>query len=82
MQVKELLDKEFLRAVADNLARGIKGTRTANDWQERDLAGFFDRLFAIERHVDKYRKSRDRRHFASIACNAMICWVLHDKLGR
>ena len=76
-----MLDPEFIKAMEDNMKTGIKDGRKANDWQDRDLAGFFDRLFAINRHVKRFRKTRDPVHLAAIADNALICFCLQRDKG-
>ena len=75
-----LLDMDFIMEMVEVFARGIKGGRTANDWKDRNMEGFHDRKAAIGRHIMKYDNTKERRHFVNIACNAMICWVLHKRL--
>ena len=69
-----LLDEDFLNAMVDNMRRGLKHGRKVNDWKERDENGVMDRQYAIARHYGKYQRTREPRHLAAIACNALICW--------
>jgi len=76
-----MLDPEFIKAMEDNMKAGIKDGRKEGDWKDRDLAGFFDRLFAIDRHLERFRKTRDPVHLAAIGCNANICFCLQRDKG-
>lgn len=77
-----LLNSGFLRAMNENMNGGNqKESREPNDWKELGMSGFYGRLFAIERHLKAYRKTRELRHLAAIGCNAMICFWLQKNKG-
>ena len=66
-----LLDPKFLKAMADNMAEGIKGDRKADDWKELDWKDPEVRRQykdALLRHV------LEDENWAAVACNAMFLW--------
>lgn len=69
-----LLDSEFLKEMQRNMRRGIKDGRTEDDWKLRTGPDIDDRLAAIERHRQKYIQTKNAKHLAAVACNAMIVW--------
>jgi hypothetical protein len=73
----ELLDLQFLIAMAERMGHGLAGGYAADDW--RDDPGYMPRRAGkILRHLaaaDAATDTADRcSHLASIACNAMMAW--------
>lgn len=75
----DLLDMEFLQAMADNMRRGIKNGRKAGDWRDRDEGGVVDRYQAIYRHLIKYENTKELRHLVAASDNLMIVWCHRSK---
>jgi ribosomal protein S15P/S13E len=70
-----LINSEFLKALNEHLRQGAaEEGRKEHDWQERDALGVINRIFAIERHHEKYGKDLNSKHMLAIAANAMIVW--------
>jgi hypothetical protein len=76
-----MLDPEFIQAMEDNMKAGIKDGRKEGDWKDRDLAGYYDRIFAIPRHLKRFRETKDPVHLAAISDNAMIVFCLQRDKG-
>ncbi len=82
-----LIPLDFIAAMAHTMKVGINDLRTCNDWMRLTWNDeVFDQYYsALLRHV---RKASDpetdlikaSRHWAAVACNAMILWY-HSKKG-
>lgn len=66
-----LLDAGFLKAMADNMAKGIKGDRKAEDWKEIDWK---DPEVRRQYKDALLRHALEDENWASVACNAMLLW--------
>ena len=70
----DLIDFRFVQAMKETFTRGLKDDRQPNDWMFCDDEGVQDRIEAIDRHSSKFFQTKDPKHLAAIACNAMIVW--------
>jgi hypothetical protein len=68
-----LLDWQFIRAMADNMQRGIKPGRKPHDWVDRaSEPGAVDQYFAaLQRHAIACFEG-ESECWEAVACNAMI----------
>ena len=71
------LDFSFLAAMAECWSNGLQGTDEPFSWM-RLLPWTADKensyLSALMRHLALYRRTRDPKHLAAVACNANILW--------
>ena len=79
----ELLDLDFAAAMCENFAAGVAQDpdREPNGWQTMDWDSPTESLYEakILRHLHEWRRTRDPRHLAAIACDANIIWTHAEK---